>query len=273
MAWASLSPAPGGLIFRSSYDEALVEAMRSEIPSSAKKWQGATKVWIIDPAYAGVLARIVEIHLGVLLRIPLTTNPVQDTLAFELHYVGQVKDRGGESMATGLLANGDWGLLFPEKVLRTWFADDALPTVAQTLYSVLAVRPDASEQEIKSAFRRLAMHTHPDRNHEPTAHEDFKRLNHAYEVLSDPIKRRKYAVGISVEADARLTAAKEARYEAARPYRPPLRCGLILVTGTASVGRFVVSEVHSWVDLVDRFGRTMVTSFPKDSDKLIVEWR
>ena len=60
-------------------------------------------------------------------------------------------------------------------------------------YKILGVSPDASEKEIKSAFRRLARQYHPDVNpNDPQAEERFKEINEAYEVLSDPEKRRKY---------------------------------------------------------------------------------
>lgn len=60
-------------------------------------------------------------------------------------------------------------------------------------YQILGVKRDASEKEIKSAFRKLARQLHPDVNPgDKAAEEKFKSLNEAYEVLSDPEKRKKY---------------------------------------------------------------------------------
>lgn len=60
-------------------------------------------------------------------------------------------------------------------------------------YKILGVSPNASTEEIKKAFRRLARQYHPDMNpNDPQAEERFKEINEAYEVLSDPEKRRKY---------------------------------------------------------------------------------
>jgi curved DNA-binding protein len=60
-------------------------------------------------------------------------------------------------------------------------------------YKTLGVDKKAEEKEIKRAFRRLARQCHPDVNpNDPQAEERFKEINEAYEVLSDPEKRRKY---------------------------------------------------------------------------------
>jgi len=59
-------------------------------------------------------------------------------------------------------------------------------------YEVLGVSRNASTEEVKRAFRRLAMRYHPDRNNEDGAEARFKEIGEAYEVLSDPDKRAAY---------------------------------------------------------------------------------
>jgi len=59
-------------------------------------------------------------------------------------------------------------------------------------YEVLGVSRDASQEEIKSAFRSLARKYHPDVNKSPEAESLFKEINEAYSVLSDPEKRAAY---------------------------------------------------------------------------------
>ena len=67
--------------------------------------------------------------------------------------------------------------------------------MTQDPYAVLGVERDADAESIKKAYRRLARQYHPDVNSEPGAAERFKEVSHAYEVLSDPEKRRVYDLG------------------------------------------------------------------------------
>ena len=59
-------------------------------------------------------------------------------------------------------------------------------------YAVLGVSREATEAELKRAFRKLAQQWHPDVNKDAAAHERFKEINEAYQVLSDPQRRQAY---------------------------------------------------------------------------------
>lgn len=64
--------------------------------------------------------------------------------------------------------------------------------VKKTYYEILEVDKKASQEDIKSAYRRLAMLYHPDKNKLPEAEEMFKGIAEAYAILSDPSKRKQY---------------------------------------------------------------------------------
>jgi molecular chaperone DnaJ len=62
----------------------------------------------------------------------------------------------------------------------------------ENLYNILGVAPTATTDEIKKAYRSLAMRFHPDRNAHPEAKNRFNAIQKAYDLLSDAKKRSEY---------------------------------------------------------------------------------
>ena len=79
-------------------------------------------------------------------------------------------------------------------------------------YEVLGVQKGASKEEIKGAYRKLALQYHPDRNKESGAEEKFKEISEAYAVLSDDEKRKRYDMYGHVGAEE-VFRGSEANFE------------------------------------------------------------
>src|SRR4051794_7662375 len=74
-------------------------------------------------------------------------------------------------------------------------------------YEVLGIARDASQDEVRKAYRKLARKYHPDVNpNDATAEDKFKSISEAYEVLSDPEKRKRYdQLGANWKAGSEFT--------------------------------------------------------------------
>ncbi len=288
MAYLHIGRAPPRLIpmrdgtigFESPYNAGLVAALKAAIPYSDRKWDRAQKLWLVAPQHAQTLADLAEQYLGHRPQVPQVQVQAQiETRLLDVRYIGAAKERaGGQRTASGWVGGG-WNAIFPESVLKEWFAvDPDKPEEQTTLYAVLGVRQSVSTTDLKSAYRKAARQWHPDVCSEPGAEEQFKRINEAYQVLSDSLQRRKYDAGLALEANARSAPKYEqgksfaSMLRADAIWRPPLRCGYILVNGVEQLGRFVVSEILQWEDIVNDRGQTLVTSWQYGDDHFAERW-
>jgi len=271
--YAQLKANGNSLLFFSDYDPSLVSALKSQIPYTARRWNPEDKAWIIDPMYVAVIQKLAKDFLSADIQIPLVQNKhAPASRLIKLEYLGMTKDRQGadERTAFGFVDDG-WNAIFPESVLQEWF--DAAPTGPDqkpTLYGVLGVKREADQGAIKRAYRRAARQWHPDASQEPDSAEQFRAIQHAYEILRNDLQRRKYDAGLLLEASLRKNGSKGPGLSTG--YRAPLRCGYILAVGQESLGRFVVAEIKQWEDVVNGQGQVMVSTWPPGADKFTVQW-
>jgi hypothetical protein len=266
----------GTVGFESPYDAGLVAALKSAIPYSDRRWDKAQKLWMVAPQHAQTLADLAEQYLGTRPQVPVITSQATNTTQLlQVKYIGAAKERqGGERTASGW-CNGGWTVVFPESVLKEWFAvDPDKPQEQNTLYMVLGVKQSVSGKDLQSAYRRAARQWHPDVCKEPGAEEQFKRINEAYQVLSNPLQRRKYDAGLQLASTVgkHQSLADSQMFQVSNVWRPPLRCGYILANGVEQLGRFVVSEILQWEDIVNTAGQTLVTSWTMGDDTFTERW-
>lgn len=270
-----------GLRLTSPYDGVFVAAFKAAIPANARRWDGASKQWLIDPAHGQKLVQVVQQHFGLTLELPsaASAGTTPETTLIQLAYLGRCKAReDGSSSASGyLLGNRNPkapDVIAPESVLKGWFegasSGQSTPAPADSLYAVLCVAPSCDSATLKAAYRRMARQTHPDINKEPDATAQFQAIQHAYSILSDEKQRRKYDAGLILAARANTEIATRSVYAYA-DYRSALRCGLLLVTGQRSLGRLTLQTIHSWQDL-QQGNQILVSSWPQGAEHWREEW-
>lgn len=263
----------GALVLSSRYDAGLVAGLKARVPATGRKFDGQRKTWVIDAQYGGVVVDLVKQHLNEKVQLPAIAiaSPVEDERVIEVRYVGQTKARDGYDEQTALGFDGrEWSVIFPESVLRTWFEGtlkgSSEPT---TLYGILGVGRDASDEVIKTAFRRMARQWHPDVCREPDAQEQFIKIKNAYDILSS--RRARYDAGLALEESTRGND-KYVQSSFTQNYRSPLRCGFVLVRGVERIGRYFVREIMSWKDITNDHGQTLISSWPMGATRPVEVW-
>ncbi len=272
----TVSADSGSLILSFPYSQALVTALKMTVPATDRQWDGVRKVWYVTPQYGQQLAAALERATGQRITLPAIQTVTQtEQKILDIRYIGMTKERDGSDVRTAFgWSQGSWSVIFPEATLRTWFDAPSRPDEESTLYQVLAVQRDVDAGALKSAYRRLARQWHPDVCRENGAADVFKHIQHAWEILSDERTRRKYDAGLMLAASVNSPAnyLAKSRDELSIGYRSPLRCGLLMVSGCQTLGRFRVERIEAWEDIVDFAGRVLVTSWPIGAAEFREEW-
>jgi hypothetical protein len=262
-----------GYAVTTPYDESFIATFKAAIPSTDRKWDKDSRAWIVSLASGAKVQQMIEAHFGTVPALPQTATegPQRTQLRIlDLRYLGATKARDDGSETAFGWCDGGWNAIFPKTILLTWFGQEQRPDESPTLYGVLGLRMDAKADDIKKAHRRLARQWHPDISREPGTVEQFHAIQEAYEILSSSGKRARYDAGLKLEGEFRSKASY--KRESERPFRAPDRCGLVLVEGVSLLGRFVVSQIHSWQDITNSRGQVLVTSWPMDAKKPVEDW-
>lgn len=258
------------------YSPAFVARLKDAIPNQDRKFEGSSKCWLVHPKHGQVVQTIIKAiyNQDVVLPVANAAPTVVKYRAVEVRYVGMIKDREDFTRSAYGFANGDWSIVFPEDVLKEWFKEKTTKqdTGPRTLYTVLTLDNIATQDEIKTAYRRLAKQWHPDVCKEPNAHDKFIELQRAYESLSDPSKRKKYDAGLKLMESTDGHRAESLMHRRYYDFQSPLRCGEVHVSGAMVIGRLHVSKIHEWFDITNDQGQILVSSWRRGADKFEEAW-
>lgn len=185
---------------------------------------------------------------------------VVQEITLDLRYIGNPKEREGVMVSLAQVEGG-WNVAIPQDVQKVFWQKRngerlllrrAGQPVGQGYYALLGVGNQATESEIKTAYRRLAFQAHPDRGGDA---DEFRKIQSAYETLSDPSRRRKYDMLLQ------MTSGQERQgvwYNVVAvplglmsDFRSPYKYGQLRVKGRGRVeARFDVEEILDWAILV-----------------------
>jgi len=273
MSTARIVSVPEGLAFYTPYDAAMLAEFKATIPATDRRWDGAHKRWLVAVGQLPALERLCTRHgLNVVKQLSAGYDaPPTVQRILQVRYIGAPKMKNDGAILASGWADGDWRVVFPQDVLRAWFDGPTAGAPAEmSFYGLLGLRRDANEGEIKRAHRVMVKRWHPDINRDSDAPDMMKRINAAYAVLAEPKLRAKYDAGLILEAS--LSTANRPQVSTVHQWRPPLRCGWLLVEGQERLGRLVVAKILQWQDITDAAGRVLVTSWPMGADTFVESW-
>lgn len=258
----------GSFKVNTPYSATFVSDLKNSIPATGRKWDSASKCWYVSEVHADILKTLIDRAYNCDVQMPtiIAAKAQSVEVEFQADYVANSKNEAS-SVHTG----GGWNAKIPEKVLRKWFkqADTATPA---TYYGLLGIDQNATDQEVKKAYKRAARTWHPDICREPNAREMFEKVREAYDILGNTLQRNLYNTGLAFEAMANTrNSLRGGGYKTSySSFVPVLRCGVLRVRGHKELGILVVDEILAWEDVTNAAGQIMVSSWADDS--FITSW-
>jgi len=257
------------------YNAGLVAALKSIAPEH-RQWDAIAKVWRVSVSQQTMVKQIVKQFYPDAQFYALQSVPAQrETRVLRVEYLGAPKERADSSFSSFGWCSESWSVVIPDQVLRAWFKEPEHneSQAASTLYGTLMITQQASADEVRSAYRRLARQWHPDVCSEPNASDVFKQIAEANRILSDPLMRRKYNAGLMLESSAQVkqTIRRRDLWSEVSRWQLPLRCGIITCEGVQEL-KFSVNRILLWQDIIDGAGRVLVTSWPVGAETFTRKW-
>jgi hypothetical protein len=195
-------------------------------------------------------------------------------ISLDLHMLGPVEHMMGEGPIahcmtdtgqTVLLKGAAFSAFFGKRIPQEAREVDVLPydtIMGGTLYDVLGVESDATEEELKKAYRQKAMELHPDRNHEEDAGARFIEVKEAYDALSDPDQRKCLDMAMLMMQSTFGSNAKSVVILSGKhkdQLWPPISSGKIKGIGTVIGGSILLTSLEE-VEPVTKKGMTRVAA-------------
>lgn len=282
--WADIEGSGDSFTWKTTgYRKALVDEFKAIIPSSGRKWtpgqyhgyrRKGSGFWTVAAQYWQPVIDLCGRHDVSVDVFGSVTESKSLRHQIELDYMGLVRPRDGGLHTSSGWVNGGWNAVFTLAVLQDWFNFTLNPGDMPTLFSVLGVdqslRGLAFDKALKKAYRSAARTWHPDVNKEPEAAETFKTIHNAYEKLQDPLFRKKYMAGLhfqkSVERGSAVYGSEAIKW------RPPIRCGVLIVQAKLALGKYDIEKILDWRDIKNAEGETMVTFWAPGSDFFSTKW-
>ena len=269
----------GNYELQTPYDPEFVSDLKSLIPFGERVYNRDRKSWTVDRKHGQLVQSLCQKYFGITPKLPALAAASTIVGLLEILYIGRSKVRtDGSKSAFGWMEKGclaGWNAVIPETALRNFFepssgTEQGTPP-AGNYFEMLGIKTDATEQEIKTAYRRMVKQWHPDVCKDPDAHEIFIGIQKAYEVLSDPKLKARYRAGLKLEALTPKAFRKQIPTDE-EEYRSPLKCGSILCEYTRIGSRYLISKIFNWDDITDDKGHTLVSSWEPNSQEPTLMW-
>lgn len=260
--------------FYSPYHPTLIDLIKAGIPGAARApvYNEETRKfshWEVSVDYRDAVVRMCEATIGKPEIEGDWGKPQVVTTTLRVEYVGLPRDRGNIITASGAI-NHEWLVTFSIESLKEYFNFSVMPSGLPDKYAILGIPQTASGADIKAARKRLARQWHPDICREENAAEMMRDINAAYELLKDPLLRKKYDASLMLTKNQPGSRKDDSRYDSIG-WRPPMRCGLIKVEAVVTMGKYTVNKILAWDDIVQN-GLIMVSSWDRLINDYVIDW-